>query len=249
MKNIGGNSRFIGFIDECGDHSMNKIDHDFPIFVLCLAIIERQAYAERIIPSIASLKLKYWNHEGINLHSRDIRKAEGPFGFLQIPDVRKVFLSELSSLIDRLAVTFFIISIDKNQHIAKYGPKAENPYEFALKLCMEQVIYFLEQNKVIELPIVAESRGRREDAELENAFCEFLTRGTYYIPAHRFMGFKCPLVFWDKRANIAGLQVADLAAYPCSRHILKPEQHNQAYEIVKKKTYADANMRGWKECP
>ena len=98
MKNVGGNSRFIGFIDECGDHSMNKIDKDFPIFVLCLAIIERHTYTENIIPAVANLKLKYWNHEGINLHSRDIRKANGPYGFLQVPDMRKAFLTEISSL-------------------------------------------------------------------------------------------------------------------------------------------------------
>jgi hypothetical protein len=27
-------SRFIAFFDECGDHSLTKIDSDFPLFVL-----------------------------------------------------------------------------------------------------------------------------------------------------------------------------------------------------------------------
>ncbi|NLD91207.1 MAG: DUF3800 domain-containing protein [Fibrobacter sp.] len=249
MRNVGGNSRFIGFIDECGDHSMDTIDKDFPIFVLCLTIIERTTYIEHIIPAIATLKLKFWNHEGINLHSRDIRKANGPYGFLQVPDMRKSFLAEISNLISNLECTIFIMCIDKSKHITKYGPRAENPYEFALKMCMERVIHFLKQNNECELPIIAESRGKREDEELERAFYEFLACGTYFIPAERFKSLKCPLVFWDKRANIAGLQVADLAAYPCARHILKPEQPNQAFDIINQKIYANGSVRGWKVFP
>ena len=30
-------SRFIAFFDESGDHSLNKIDKDFPLFLLCTA--------------------------------------------------------------------------------------------------------------------------------------------------------------------------------------------------------------------
>ncbi|MFZ2398120.1 MAG: hypothetical protein WA096_02110 [Smithella sp.] len=42
MKNISNNSRFIGFLDVCGDHSPEIIDRDFPIFVLCLVVVERK---------------------------------------------------------------------------------------------------------------------------------------------------------------------------------------------------------------
>jgi len=34
---------------------MDNIDADFPIFVLCLAVVERNAYAEKIIPSMSAL--------------------------------------------------------------------------------------------------------------------------------------------------------------------------------------------------
>ena len=116
-------------------------------------------------------------------------------------------------------------------------------------MCMERVIYFLEQNNENELPIIAESRGKREDDELEKAFYEFLACGTYFIPADRFKSVKCPLVFWDKRANIVGLQVADLVAYPCARHILKPNQPNHAFEIINQKIYECGSIRGWKIFP
>ncbi|HDY65025.1 MAG TPA: DUF3800 domain-containing protein [Phycisphaerae bacterium] len=71
-----GQSKYIAFIDECGDHSLTKIDRDFPLFVLSLVLVKRNDYSETILPAINRLKLRYWDHEGVNLHSHDIRKAE-----------------------------------------------------------------------------------------------------------------------------------------------------------------------------
>ena len=73
------NSRFLAFFDECGDHSLLKIDPDFPLFVLALVVVERRAYADEILSPFNRFKLRYFNHEGVNLHSRDIRLASGPF--------------------------------------------------------------------------------------------------------------------------------------------------------------------------
>ncbi len=70
-----GNSRYLAFFDECGDHSMEKIDRDFPLFVLALVVMERKVYREQALPEFNGFKLRYFSHEGINLHSRDIRLA------------------------------------------------------------------------------------------------------------------------------------------------------------------------------
>jgi hypothetical protein len=90
-QNYLAQSRFIAFFDECGDHSLSKIDKDFPLFLLSTVVVERQAYAEEIIPDLAAFKLRYFAHEGINLHSREIRKAEGPFVLLQNAALRAGF--------------------------------------------------------------------------------------------------------------------------------------------------------------
>ena len=50
MNNIGGDSKYIGFLDECGDHTLEVIDKDFPLFVLALAVFERQDYAQKVVP-------------------------------------------------------------------------------------------------------------------------------------------------------------------------------------------------------
>ena len=90
---LSSSSRFIAFFDECGDHSLTKINTQLPIFALCIVIVERKHYAKEIIPQISELKLRYFAHEGINLHSRDIRKALGPFTILQNAPRRSEFMS------------------------------------------------------------------------------------------------------------------------------------------------------------
>ena len=82
MTNIGGNSRFLAFFDECGDHSLEKMDRDFPLFVLALVLMERSVYRDQALVEFNRFKLRHFTHEGINLHSRDIRLATGPFSLL-----------------------------------------------------------------------------------------------------------------------------------------------------------------------
>jgi hypothetical protein len=101
------NSRFLAFFDECGDHSLTKIDPDFPLFVLALVVVERKAYRDVILPELTGFKLRYWNHEGINLHSREIRLAAGPFNMLLNPRVRPTFMQDLTRMVERLPFTLF----------------------------------------------------------------------------------------------------------------------------------------------
>ena len=53
--------------------------------------------------------------------------------------------------------------------------------------------------------------------------------------------------FADKRANLPGLQLADLVARPVGLHELRPTQLNRAYDIIKTKFYRStaSKIRGW----
>ena len=247
MKNIGGQSRFIGFFDECGDHSMEKIDADFPLFALALVVVERRDYADQIIPALSRIKLRYWVHEGINLHSRDIRKAIGAYAFLQDPKIRPTFMTEVSDFMTSMPFTLFLTCIRKQAHAEKYGNRAVSPYNVALVFTMERLLHFLQSHGETELPIVAEARGKNEDEDLERVFFRILSQGTDYHPAEQFKRLTCPLVFRSKKDNIAGIQIADLCAYPCARHVLNRE--DRAYEIVKKHLYHREKVSGWKVFP
>jgi len=249
MKNIGGTSRFIGFLDECGDHSLEKIDPDFPVFLLALVVVERKSYAETAIPAMGRFKLRYWNHEGINLHSRDIRKHYGPFAFLHVPQKREPFYQEVNDFMHAMPFTLFASAIRKQKHSARYGDRAANPYSLALEFTMERLVHFLEGEGETELPLVAEARGEKEDQALAAVFNGIIANGTSYRPADQFRKLNCPLVFRTKKDNIVGIQMADLCAYPCARHVLASDKPNPAFDIVSKHLYQRDRVAGWKVFP
>lgn len=228
---------------------MEKIDKHFPLFVLATIVVERVRYYEQIIPSMNRLKLKYWDHEGINLHSRDIRKSQGAFSILQNESLRKRFIAELTALMQNLPYTLFVVAINKRRHLQRYNDHAHNPYELALTFTLERILHFLEQSSETHLPVVAEARGKNEDRNLQAAFYNLMSKGTYYHNAEQFSRLSCPLLFENKRNNICGIQLADLCAYPSARHILRPGQPNRAYEVIKSHLYMQGNVTGWKIFP
>jgi uncharacterized protein DUF3800 len=229
--------------------SLEKIDLDFPLFVLALIVIERDIYRDQVLPAMNRFKLHYWNHEGINLHSRDIRLATGPFSLLLNPVVRPKFIAELSDILQRLPFTLFISAVRKETHVERYGKDAANPYDLSLEFTMEMLAHFLESQNETDLPIVAEARGKREDNTLEQAYYRLLARGTDHFPAERFKRLNCPLNFLSKKNNVAGIQLADLCAHPCARHILNPQKENRAFEIARKHLYEKGGTVGWKVFP
>lgn len=216
-----GLSDYMAFLDECGDHSLTKVDRDFPIFVLSLALLKRTDYVHTILPAINSLKLKYWDHEGVNLHSRDIRKEEGPFAILLNPIRRRTFLEEISALMASLPYELFIVGIHK-QRLCEQYIHATNPYELALTFVMERIVSCLEQRHQTVLPMIVEARGKNEDNRLKATFYDLAARGTDYVSSPRLQRCRFPLQFHDKRKNIVGIQLADLCAYPAARRILRP---------------------------
>lgn len=242
-------SRFVAFFDECGDHSLEKIDPDFPLFVLALVVVNRAIYRDAILPAFNTFKLRYFDHEGINLHSRDIRQSNGPFLLLRNPVIRPEFMQELSSMMDQAAFTLFISAVQKAEHLRRNSTNAANPYDLALEFTMDRLVHFLDSEGETRLPIVAEARGKQEDNTLEKVFYRILAQGTAATPAAQFKKLDCNLMFQRKTNNIIGTQLADLCAYPCARHILNPTRQNRPFEIVRRKVYERDSITGWKVFP
>jgi hypothetical protein len=242
-------SRFLAFFDERGDHSLVKIDPDFPLFLLALVVIERVAYRDMILPEVNRFKLRYWNHEGVDLHSRDIRVATEPFDFLLNPDVQSDFKDDLIQMMDRLPFTLFVAGIRKHRNWTRFFSTEDNPYGQALGLTMERVLHFLEKHGEVQLPMAAESRGKKEDDSLRQAFCRILADGALTSSAEAFRKLNCTLTFLPKHKDNAGIQIAGLCAFPCVRHILSPEKSNVPYEVVQEKIYNCDVPTGWTVFP
>lgn len=74
---------------------------------------------------------------------------------------------------------------------------------------------------------IFESRGQKEDRELEIEFKE--------VCDYKKLPFE--IVIADKKTNSEELKFADLVARPVGISILRPNQTNRAFQMIKKKLY------------
>jgi hypothetical protein len=226
-------SDYIIFVDESGDHSLEVVNPAYPLFVLAFCIVRKDDYADRIVPAVQKLKFATFGHDMTVLHSRDIRKEHGAFVILRNPETRQAFLTGMSTVIAEAPFTLTVSAIDKPRHIAKYKTP-HNPYHISLRFCLERAHHFLvaKGQSARQTHVVVESRGKVEDRDLELEFLRIVQDNDHWT--HEFT-----LLFAPKSCNSTGLQLADLAAHPVGRHVLKPDQPNRAFDIVRGKLMTD----------
>lgn len=220
-------SKYVVYVDESGDHSLESVDSNYPIFVLAFCIFHKNHYCERVVPTVEKFKFKYFGHDHIILHEREIRKEEAPFNIFGSKDERIKFLDGLNDLVRNNNFVLTACIIDK----AALGPKqsSDNPYHLALGFCLGTLYDFLKEKEdhVLETHIIVERRGDKEDSALELEFRRICDHNSY--------PFKLRIA--DKKVNSSGLQLADLVARPIGINFLRPTQSNRAFDILKLKLY------------
>jgi len=221
---------YIVYVDESGDHGLASVDPDYPIFALAFCIFQKDLYADQIVPSLLRFKFKYFGHDQVILHERKIRKAGGDFALLHDESIRTPFFDDLDKIIDESAFDLISSVIRKRKLKAKY-PLPDNPYNIAMGFGLERIFLHLNSNGCGKgtTHVICESRGKKEDADLELAF----RRACVNNATGKTLPFE--IIFSDKRSNSTGLQLSDLIARPVGLSILRPEQPNRAYEHIKKK--------------
>lgn len=228
-------SDYIVFVDESGDHSLESIDSEYPVFVLSFCVVRKDVYLNALVPRVKEIKLKAFGHDFIILHENDIRRKKGAFSKLS-KEPREAFLNNLTTVIEGLDFTLIAVVIDKTKHKAKYN-KPEHPYHLALQFGLERLYSYLclmgEQGRVVH--VICEARGQKEDNELELAFrrvCDGDNRSRKNYPFN--------IIIADKKTNSEGLQLADLIARPVGLSVIRPDQENRAYNVLKEKFFKGA---------
>jgi hypothetical protein len=222
---------YIVYIDESGDHSLTSINPAHPVFALAFCVIEKAKYMETIVPAFQKLKFEFWGHDSVVLHGHEIRKAHGDFNILLNPMTRERFVDRLNEVIGEAEFTLIAAVIDKQKHVAKYTAPAD-PYQIALGFCMERLQRHLMDKKQVDrlTHLQVECRGKAEDAKLELEFRR-ICDGNNAVGKMPNLDIR----FMDKKHNSTGLQLADLVAHPVGRHVIKPDQANRAYDVLKPK--------------
>lgn len=75
-------SDYIVYVDESGDHSLESINPEYPLFVLSFCIFRKAAYTNSVTPAVRNLKFETFGHDMVILHEHDIRKKRGAFSRL-----------------------------------------------------------------------------------------------------------------------------------------------------------------------
>lgn len=157
-------SRNIIYVDESGDHGLVRIDPSYPVFVLVFCIFDKAQYSSVASRDLHDLKFKWFGHDSIILHERDIVKRNPPFGFLQFDAMRISFLNDLTEVIRCMRMTIVAAVIRKDQLARRYV-LPENPYKLALLFCMEKAHDLLQSRGDDGIcHIICESRSPREKA-------------------------------------------------------------------------------------
>jgi len=229
------------FLDETGDHGLSFVDINFPLFLLAGCLFE-DAELTKIEQEINKFKIEFFKTTSVILHSRDIRRCDGPFQILFDLGLKKKFYERLDEIMSKANFTLIGSGVNKDEHIKKYGRGAKDPYALSLSFIIERLIFCLDKKgmgSVTEVKI--EKRGRKEDQQLLNQYNKILDNGTYYVAPDRLKDKIGKFESFLKRENIIGLQIADLCAYPLARHILNPSEPYPPFDIIKSKIYCDHN--------
>lgn len=240
-------SNFVVYVDESGDHGMQGIDKNYPVFVLAFCIFHKRYYSENVVPALQKFKFNNFGHDIVILHERDIRKGLSPFKFKN-ENSKDDFMDRLTGVIDSSNFILLSCIVDKIK-LSKSHAEALHPYHVALVFCLETLYEFLQEKRQGEAitHIVFECRGSKEDKELELEFRRVCAGANKF---EKILPFE--IVFADKKANSCGLQFADLVARPIGLNYIRPEQENRAFQVLKRKFFCSggrasvgAGFEGW----
>lgn len=238
------------FLDECGDQNLANFDPSFPVFTLC-GIVLSEEQLQILSSQINDLKKTFWGDKKIILHSRDIRKCQNGFELFFNLETKQSFYERINEILGQDIYTIICCAILKEPYIRQYG-KLNDVYGQSLSFIMERTVFYLDGVKKsnIELTTIIEKRGKKEDSSLLAYYNSLIDRGTYWVTADRIKSYFKNFQMKAKQDNIIGLQVADLIAYPITRHILDENAVNLSFDIIKRNIYTKGDkLYGMKVFP
>lgn len=232
-------SKYIVYVDESGDHGMQSVDENYPLFVLAFCVFHKQHYSEKVVAALETFKFRHFGHDLIVLHESEIRKEKGVFTFFRSREEKQDFLEGLTNIVERSNFVLIACIIDKRS-LQKEAEIDSNPYHLALSFCVETLYGFLKEKNqhTHKTHVVVECRGKKEDRELELEFrriCDGANRLDISLPFD--------IIFADKKTMSSGLQLADLVARPIGMSFLRPFQANRAFEVLKYKFYCEGGRK------
>jgi hypothetical protein len=249
------------YIDEVGNNDKGKnLNQDQRFLSLTGVVFNLDYVKSTLTPDLERLKTTYFdNHpdEPVIFHRKELINKKHPFKALINPKVEVDFNKELLALLEKWEFKVMTVLIDKIEHQNRYGTWRYDPYHYCLAILFER--YHLRLKDIKQLgDMMVESRGGKEDLRLKEAYRKIFEEGTDWVKSEDIDETLTSkeLKVKPKSANIAGLQIADLLAYPMYKFSLKhygigKEEvsktfNDQILQVVKPKIFKNGNrMEGY----
>lgn len=216
--------RYRLYIDESGDHTYEQVDTDAHRYLALLGVwfelrVDYIAFAN----DLERFKLGLFGQRPDNpviLHRSDIINRKGAYGILCDAEKRNRFDAGLLEVVGRARFKMVCVVLDKQQHKRQYVDPF-HPYHYCLTAMLERYSGWLNYKNTMG-DVMAESRGKEEDLQLKQAYRRAYESGTtYYSHEHHQRALTSKEIkVQPKKANIAGLQLADVLAYPVKQVLL-----------------------------
>lgn len=225
------NTEYILFLDESNVTKKN------PYLLLGGIIISRKVYKNVLIPNILDCKNILGNPH-IIFHYTDIIKKQNAFSCMcGDPNMCNSFWRKLQ---DGLINTDFkILSsyIDVRRYNSEY-PKniSHDSYELLFSTVINNYIHFLSKNNS-RGSIIFEAREETQNKKIQQYYFHILKYGTNIFHSNAIEDYITTTSFLVKEENCIGLQIADLIAYNCVKHINKNLIKHKMWDIIESKIY------------
>ncbi len=223
--NLQGLQRYRLYIDESGDHSFRSLDRPVSRFLCLLGCFFGHEDYLRFHAELEAFKLRHIPHspdDPVVLHRAEIVNQRGAFWRLRDPARRTAFDADLVTVCSAASFRMVAIVIDKLALREQY-PAPAHPYHLALGFLLQRYCGYL--NHISRQgDVMAESRGAKEDALLQQSYQWTLTRGVWSFTKPQTLRQALTsgeLKLKKKPSNIAGLQLADMLAHPVKQRILQ----------------------------
>ncbi len=223
------------YVDESGDQGMGNIDPAFPVLSIVGCAFLTPAYTA-LENDLAEFRAYRLHRPDACLHSSDIRRWKKTYLFLRDEQTRTALLNHLTEIIVR--ADFIILSVTVEKKLLKDGSRTPaRPYELAIHHLLATYVHFLTSRRA-RGSILFESRGKREDNDVRGFYQAKMAVGTLHAtPGEMRDHLPHPPRFATKQPPCAGLEVADLAAYPIARYAINASAENRPFEALRSKIY------------
>lgn len=214
------------YIDEVGNNDLGSShDPNHRFLSLTGVVMDLNYVRETLNPEMEALKKKYFNShpdEPLVFHRKELMNKKPPFQGLVDPILCKDFNEEILECYYRWKFRLITIIMDKQEHLKCYETWRYDPYHYCMAIIFER--FHLRLKELGEVgDMMIESRGGKEDKRLKDSYRRIFEKGTDYIRPEEIDDSitSCELKVKPKSANISGLQLADLLAFPARRFGLK----------------------------